>query len=181
MMQAQPYYREITLYADASANPNPGPSSIAYAIYDRATGNLLEQGGFFIGYNTIVRAEYAAIAVGLEVSSKYCCKKVNVISDNQTAIRQLQHSFRIHETKLDPYFLKCQQLEAHFSEVLYFLLKSDGAPLDKSRHRKVDSATKRINKIQQPRLALSLILSLTGRQAVPSRVSNSLAPPPKIF
>jgi ribonuclease HI len=150
------YYYEIDVYADGSSQPNPGPSGFAIYIVDTQTGNPLLEECFYIGQNTIVKAEYLAMIYALEiVRKKFTCRKVNVFSDNLVAVKQANKLFKVKTSSLNKYFLKIRQLsDNYFREGVEFLHTSEAtgkkSSFQNKWHKICDKNAKKVVKTKIP-------------------------------
>ena len=87
------------MYADGASRGNPGPSAVAYAIYDSG-GNLLEKDSKTIGRHTNNEAEYQAMLWGLEKVMERRCDSVIVFSDSELIVRQINGKYRVMDERL---------------------------------------------------------------------------------
>lgn len=84
----------VTVNVDGASRGNPGPSGIGYCIHD-SKGQIVEQGGEFIGFATSRAAEYYAMRKGIERAIELNYKTVRFISDSLMVVNQLNGIFHV--------------------------------------------------------------------------------------
>lgn len=114
-------YRNLKVYVDGAAVPNPGPSGIGVVIYDEKKKKIKEVKKY-IGLTTNNVAEYKALIQGLKESKKLLPQSVNVFSDSQLLINQMNGRFRINNRDLGKLFQQAKNLESKFEKVTYHLI-----------------------------------------------------------
>lgn len=97
-----------TIYVDGASRGNPGPSGIGYQIVG-VDGQVLEQGGKFIGFATSRVAEYYAMKHGIERALALNLKTAHFISDSLMVINQLNGIFTIKNRDILPIYQEIQQ------------------------------------------------------------------------
>lgn len=110
--------QSITVFTDAASRRNPGPASIAYSIQD-SSGKILEERGEFIGRNTNNFAEYSAVIAALKAASKHSSGEVNLFSDSELVVRQLNGKYKVKEKSLKILFNEVKAIEKRFEKVSY--------------------------------------------------------------
>ena len=114
---------EITIYTDGGARNNPGPAAIGVVIQKQ--GQTLKKYNEFIGEATNNEAEYQAIIFALKKAKLLFGKKktkemeIELYSDSELAIKQLNHDYKIKETNLQPLFIKVWNLTIDFKQVSF--------------------------------------------------------------
>ncbi len=114
-------YRNLRVYVDGAAEPNPGPSGIGIVIYDEKKEKIKEVKKY-IGLATNNVAEYKALIQGLKESKKLLARSVSLFSDSQLLINQLNGRFRIKDKDLRRLFQQAKNLEDGFEKVTYDLI-----------------------------------------------------------
>ena len=91
-------YKEVansaTVYVDGSSRGNPGPSGIGYYIVGE-DGQVLAEGGEFIGFATSRVAEYYALKEGCEQAIELGLKSVRFVSDNLMLVNQMNGIYNV--------------------------------------------------------------------------------------
>ena len=106
----------VVINTDGSADPNPGPAAIGATIKDRH-GKLIASISQPIGWATSNQAEYRAIIAALEKAVQLGAAQVEIRSDSELVVRQLNGRYRVKKATLR---LLCQQvisLLSHFRGV----------------------------------------------------------------
>jgi ribonuclease HI len=105
---------KLTLYTDGCSKHNPGPAAIGVVIKD-ATGQTISTICQTIGEATNNQAEYRAVIAGLEKALDLGAAAVEVRSDSQLIVEQLNGRFRVKDAELKPLFQKVQDLHWRFA------------------------------------------------------------------
>jgi len=112
---------KITIYTDGGARNNPGPAAVGVVI--KKQEEILKKYNEFIGEATNNEAEYQAIIFALEKAKLLFGKKkiketeIELCSDSELAIKQLNHEYKIKEPNLQPLFIKVWNLTLDFKQV----------------------------------------------------------------
>ncbi len=114
-------YRNLRVYVDGAAVPNPGPSGIGVVIYDRKKKKIKEVKKY-IGTASNNVAEYKALIQGLRESKKLVAESVIVFSDSELLINQMNGRFRINNEGLRRLFQQAKNVEVNFEKVTYRLI-----------------------------------------------------------
>ncbi len=89
---------KIEIYVDGCSKGNPGPSGAGIVIVHN--DNILFEEGYFLDDNlTNQDAEYLAVLKGLEKGVEFCREAVEIKSDSQLVIKQLNYQFRIRKER----------------------------------------------------------------------------------
>ncbi len=114
---ARANYKEVansaTVYVDGSSRGNPGPSGIGYHIVGE-NGQILRQGGEFIGFATSRIAEYYALKEGCEQAIELGLKTVRFVSDNLMMVNQMNGIYKVKNRDLLPIYDDIQRLLTNF-------------------------------------------------------------------
>lgn len=110
-------YKEVansaTVYVDGSSRGNPGPSGIGYKIMGE-NGQVLAEGGEFIGFATARVAEYYALKKGCEQALALGLKSVRFVSDNLMLVNQMKGIYKVKNHDLVPIYDDIQQMLSQF-------------------------------------------------------------------
>lgn len=98
----------ITIFIDGASRGNPGNSSCSYVI--EKNGKLVEEKSFFLGVVTNNQAEYSGLIYALERSIELNEKSIQIFSDSELLVKQLQGFYQVKSEKLIPYFEKYKKL-----------------------------------------------------------------------
>ena len=101
------------LYTDGAARGNPGPAAIGIIIQDES-GRVLREVGRTIGRATSNQAEYRALILGLEEAAKLGVPHLEVRTDSELVVRQLNGRYRVKNAALQPLFKQVSELLRKF-------------------------------------------------------------------
>jgi ribonuclease HI len=87
------------LFTDGGARGNPGPAAYGYVIEDDA-GGVLAAHGEAIGVATNNVAEYSALVAGLEKAAELGVTELEVVSDSELMVRQMQGVYKVKNAAL---------------------------------------------------------------------------------
>ncbi len=107
--------KKTVIYTDGGANPNPGPASIGVVIRDE-TGQNIGLISRSIGIATNNEAEYKAVIAALEMALKLGLKHVELRSDSQWLVRQIDGAYRVKAAAIRPLYIRVKQLQEQFDE-----------------------------------------------------------------
>jgi len=108
----------LIIYTDGGARRNPGPAAIGVVIGDKKYGE-------YIGKTTNNVAEYQAVIFALkkarQLIGKTKAKETNleIRSDSQLMINQLNGKYKIKDEKLKPLFVEIWNLKQDFKSVIF--------------------------------------------------------------
>jgi ribonuclease HI len=86
--------RRVRVFSDGAARGNPGPAGAGAVVMDE-NGRVLKRLGRFLGKQTNNVAEYEGLLLGLRWALAHGAREVEVRSDSQLLIRQLQGSYAV--------------------------------------------------------------------------------------
>ncbi len=115
--QTRSNYKEVansaTVYVDGSSRGNPGPSGIGYKVVG-VNGEILAQGGEFIGFATSRVAEYYAMKEGCEQAIELGLKSVRFVSDNLMLVNQLNGIYKVKNRDILAIYDDVRRLSENF-------------------------------------------------------------------
>jgi ribonuclease HI len=92
---------KVIINVDGAARGNPGPAAIGAVIKDEG-GNTVGRISRSIGVSTNNQAEYQAIIAALEKAINAGVKQVEVKSDSELVVEQINGRYKIKNTALRP-------------------------------------------------------------------------------
>ncbi len=110
--------REVIVYTDGGSRGNPGPSASGFVIY-AADGELLFEGGKYLGVTTNNQAEYQAVRLGLEKALELNAQAVSFRLDSQLVANQLTGVYQIKNRDLWPIHTSIKELIGKFRKVTF--------------------------------------------------------------
>jgi ribonuclease HI len=96
------------LYTDGGARGNPGPAAFAYVL-EAEDGTVLAAHGEAIGTATNNVAEYRALIEGLRRAAELGVGELEVLSDSELMVRQMQGEYRVKNEALRELFLEASR------------------------------------------------------------------------
>ena len=120
--------KKIIIYTDGGSRGNPGPAAIG-VVFCNERGQVFKKYSKYIGENlTNNEAEYQAVIFSLEKFKKIFGKKlakiseIEIRSDSQLLIKQLNGEYKILNPKIQTLFLKVWNLRLDFKRVKFKLV-----------------------------------------------------------
>jgi ribonuclease HI len=109
---------KATLWTDGGSRGNPGPAAFAYVL-ESDDGTVLDARGEAIGVATNNVAEYRALVAGLERAAQAGVSELEVVSDSELLVRQMQGAYRVKNRALQELFLAASELAREIGNVTY--------------------------------------------------------------
>jgi len=107
--------KKVVIFTDGVAEPNPGPAGIGAAIKDEK-GNLIASISQAIGHATNNQAEYRAIIAALEKAIGLGAEQVDMRSDSELVVRQINGNYRVKNAALKPLYRHVKQLQSQLND-----------------------------------------------------------------
>jgi len=101
----------VVIFTDGAAEPNPGPAAIGVIIKDKQ-GRLITSISQRIGRATNNQAEYRAIIAALEHAITLGANQVEIHSDSELVVRQVNGEYRVKKVTLKPLYQQVKQLQS---------------------------------------------------------------------
>ena len=106
------------LFTDGGARGNPGPAAYGYVL-ETDDGTVLAAHGERIGIATNNVAEYSALIAGLEKALELAVPEVEVISDSELLVKQMNGEYRVKNEALRELSARASQLARQIGDVSY--------------------------------------------------------------
>ncbi len=123
--------KKLIVYTDGGSRGNPGLAAIGVVIADEKK-NILKEYSQYLGDNlTNNEAEYKAVIFALKKIKALFGKKkigefdVEIISDSELLIKQMQGLYKILEPKIQSLFVAAWNLKIDFKEVKFKLISRE--------------------------------------------------------
>jgi ribonuclease HI len=110
--------KKATLYTDGGSRGNPGPAAAAYVL-ETDDGTVLEARGEAIGVATNNVAEYRALVAGLAKALERGLDEVEVVSDSELLVKQMNGEYRVKNAALVELSLEAARLAREIGRVRY--------------------------------------------------------------
>lgn len=86
--------KTLVIHSDGGSRGNPGPSASAYVIMD-TEGQMVAQGGRYLGWNDSGMAEYIAVELALKKAIELKADVVEYYSDSLMVVNQINGVFKV--------------------------------------------------------------------------------------
>ncbi len=106
--------KRIIVHTDGGSRGNPGPGAAAFVLSD-ADGGMIGGRGVFLGETTNNVAEYTGLLESLKAARKLGAQSVEVFSDSELMVRQINGEYKVKSPKLRPLFEQSIELLGGFS------------------------------------------------------------------
>jgi ribonuclease HI len=106
------------LFTDGGARGNPGPAAAAYVL-EAEDGTVLDARGEAIGTATNNVAEYRALVAGLAKAVELGVGELDVISDSELLVKQMNGEYRVKNAALRELSLEAARLARRLEGVRY--------------------------------------------------------------
>ena len=103
--------KRLVIYTDGTSSGNPGPAAIGATLKDEQ-GKLIASISQGIGRATNNQAEYRAVIAALEKAVRLGAKQVDVNSDSELVVRQINGKYRVKKAHLKPLYQQVKQLQS---------------------------------------------------------------------
>jgi len=128
----------LKIYTDGASRNNPGEAAWAYIIVDGMS--VIKRRSGYMGIATNNVAEYMAIIKALSEAKKYT-KMVEVYSDSQLVINQINGKYKINLPHLQKLCAQVNKLRSNFSQAQFISVSRDNSYIkeaDKLCNRCID-------------------------------------------
>jgi ribonuclease HI len=112
------------LSTDGGARGNPGPAAYGYVLEDE-DGTVLDARGERIGVATNNVAEYRALIAGLERALELGIDELDVVSDSELLVKQMQGEYRVKNETLRELNEDAKVLERKLGRVRYTAVRRE--------------------------------------------------------
>jgi ribonuclease HI len=128
------------LSTDGGARGNPGPAAYGYVL-EADDGTVLDARGETIGVATNNVAEYRALIAGLEKAVELGVDELEVVSDSELLVKQMQGEYRVKNEALRELNDEANSLERKLGRVRYTAVRREHNELaDKLVNEALDGA-----------------------------------------
>lgn len=134
------------LYIDGGARGNPGPAGAGALVYNEQGGRVAAK-SFPLGILTNNAAEYAGLIEGLKLARDAGVRELEVRTDSQLLVRQMQGVYRTRASHLREAALTARELLKEFSVVRFTSIpREQNREADRLANRAMDSLQARERK-----------------------------------
>lgn len=133
-----PKPHSVNLFIDGGARGNPGPAAAGVVLTDEL-GKAIHQAGYFLGEATNNVAEYQGLIRGLEAARQLGASEVNVFSDSELLVRQMNGQYRVKAAHLKHLHSEASRLCRQFAQcVLSHVPRERNVRADKLVNQAID-------------------------------------------
>ncbi|HKT43556.1 MAG TPA: reverse transcriptase-like protein [Gaiellaceae bacterium] len=112
------------LFTDGGARGNPGPAAYGYVL-EAEDGTVLAAHGERIGVATNNVAEYRALIAGLEKAVELSVPEVEVVSDSELLVKQMNGDYRVKNAALQQLSIQASRLAREIGKVSYTAVRRE--------------------------------------------------------
>ena len=159
--------RTITIYTDGGSRGNPGPAAGAFVLLDENGNQLCAQAKFLpIATNNV--AEYTALACALEKAKSLGADNLQIFSDSELMVKQLNGDYKVKNDGIRPLFKQCFDVLSEFqSWQINHIPRTKNKLADKLANRAIDTAGDIEQKNEKTKhLRLGILISGSGRTMI---------------
>ena len=144
--------KKIIIYTDGGSRGNPGPSAVGAVFYNEKEQKLRDYCEYLGDGLTNNEAEYQAVIKALKkfkaLFGKELAKnsEVEVRSDSELMVKQLNAEYKILDEKIQPLFLDVWNLKFDFKHIKFKLIRREK---NKEADRLVNEALDKEKKAQR--------------------------------
>lgn len=134
----------LKIYTDGAARGNPGPAACAFLFVHNNT--IIHHDVSFIGKATNNQAEYQAIINALKAAESFHKGHLQIFSDSNLAIQQINKKWKINIPHLSKLCSKVYQISKKYEKVEFFYIGRDNQFIqkcDKLCNDKLDADVKK--------------------------------------
>jgi ribonuclease HI len=129
----------VIICVDGAARGNPGPAAIGATIRDEK-GKLMVRISQRIGITTNNQAEYQAIMAALEKAINLGAKHIELKSDSELVVKQINGRYRVKNKALQPLYQKVKQLIGALGDfTIAHIPREQNAEADKLANKALDT------------------------------------------
>jgi ribonuclease HI len=100
--------RRLVIRTDGAARGNPGPAGAGWVV-ETPAGEVVEEGFAYLGVLTNNQAEYEALLRGLTAAAPGLDTDLEIFSDSELLVRQLNGVYRVRDEGLKDRFIAVAQ------------------------------------------------------------------------
>ena len=104
-------FNKVIVHTDGASKNNPGQAAIGATIKDER-GQLITSISRRIGRATNNQAEYRAIIAALEAAIDLGARQVELNSDSELVVRQINGQYRVKKAALKPLYQQVKELQS---------------------------------------------------------------------
>lgn len=131
--------RRLVIRTDGAARGNPGPAGAGFVV-ETPEGSVVDEGCSYLGTRTNNQAEYEALILALEAVRPDRETELEVYSDSQLMVRQLNGEYRVKDVDLRSRWARAVEWldRARSAEVIH-VPRAENAAADALANQAIDA------------------------------------------
>jgi ribonuclease HI len=106
----------LVIFTDGCSKGNPGPAGIGFVVYQDDNLHPVLTFSDYIGVATNNQAEYKALIAALEYALNLQAGIVEIRSDSELIVNQMNGAYRVRKAELKPLYEKAKSLSGLISD-----------------------------------------------------------------
>ena len=133
------------LYTDGAARGNPGPGGAGVCLTDE-NNVVVAVGSRYLGEVTNNVAEYKALILGLKLAKRYQVVELQILSDSELMVRQIQGKYRVKNEQLKKIYNQVMKLLKDFKYQISHIGREKNKVADKLANEALDQKFERLGR-----------------------------------
>jgi len=100
---------KVIIHTDGGSRGNPGPAAAGFVITDDNANKIISR-GIYLGRGTNNFAEYTAFCKALEAATSLGAKGIEIYSDSELLVKQMNGQYRVKSRQLLPLFRRAVEM-----------------------------------------------------------------------
>tara|TARA_Y100000310_G_scaffold80912_2_gene77558 strand:- start:1470 stop:1853 length:384 start_codon:yes stop_codon:yes gene_type:complete len=109
--------KKLIIYTDGASKGNPGAMTVG--IVFQVEKEIIRKITKKIGHGTNNQSEYNAVVIALDLAKKMGYSDVELRSDSQLLINQLNGEYAVKSNNIIPLYLKVKDLTTNFKSIIF--------------------------------------------------------------
>ena len=132
---------DLVAYVDGGSRGNPGEAGFG-VVLQKPSGEVVSKIQGYLGRGTNNVAEYRALLVALETVLRMGCKRLEVFSDSQLVVSQIQGFYRVTAPHLVSLFEEVRQLIGSLTNFrIHYIPREQNHEADRLVNAAIDEKT----------------------------------------
>lgn len=106
----------VLIHTDGASRGNPGDSSTGLVVHN-TNGDFIYEEATLLGRQTNNFAEYSAVLRALKLCNENKVQSLNLKSDSQLLVKQLQGLYKVKSVNIVPIYKECLKLKKNIPSV----------------------------------------------------------------
>jgi len=128
----------VKIFIDGASRGNPGKAGVGFVFLDKENKVILE-GYKYLGVKTNNEAEYQALILALETALKKGLKNIEIYSDSELLVKQINRDYKVRNKNLLTKFNKAIDLLNNFEYKISHIPREKNKIADKLANIAIDN------------------------------------------